>query len=795
MAVGDAAAARRLTATGGAERALFACLLAVFIVSGASGLVYQVVWVRMLSLTFGVTAYAVSTVLSSFFAGLALGSFLAGRLADRLRAPLRAYAGVELLVAAFGLMTPVAFAVTRAIYVGIYDHLSVSGLGPLTLVRFVLAFVVLLVPTTLMGATLPLIVRSAAREEGFGRRLSLLYAANTFGAMAGTVLAGFELIGRYGLHATLMIAAAGNLLAAAGAVAAGRLAPADAATNLANGAPKRSSPADSVEADRHAVSSRVAVTALAVFGVSGAVSIAYEVVWSRLLAFFFDATVYGFTAMLTMVLLGIGAGSWLIGTVINRRWNWALVLAGIEGTVGLLGLAAMPLLTHLVPLGDRLGVYVDPGPLGQATLKFMVFAAFVVVFPPMLLLGASFPVAARVVGTEGGIGRRVGGVYAVNVFGGIVGALAGGFLLLPRLGARDTLLVLACLNLVLAVAMLWSVFGRTMQTLAPAGVALVVAGVAILTAPDLMRGIFHDHFAGQEVVWVDEGLENTVAVTDNATGERKMFINGQPQASTVDFIANYHRLIGHLPMVLHPNPKRALVIGLGGGATAGAVAVHAGTQVDLVELSSAVVGAAPQFLSINEDVLNRPNVHLRVDDGRNFLLLSGGGYDVITADIIRPEHAGASNLYAKEYYELAKDALADDGLMLQWLEQLDEQHYRLMMRSFVEVFPYVTLWANGSLLVGSKQPQAYDRATLARRLSDPSARASLADIGLNTPDDVLGQYTGNRDEALRYLEGERRAITDDHPYVEFHRSLSGDRRPPDVRGFSRDVRQILKEGQ
>jgi spermidine synthase len=802
MTIGDTTFAPMRQVTAPRDRALLAGLLGVFVVSGASGLIYQVVWVRQLSLVFGVTAYAISTVLSSFFAGLAIGSFLAGRWVDRLRSPLRAYAAVELLVAVAGLLTPVAFALARLVYVGLNDRLSIEGLWPLTAVRFVLAFIVLLVPTTLMGATLPLVVRSSlARGAGVARNLSLLYAANTFGAMAGTFLAGFELIGRYGLRTSLVIAACCNLIAATAAFALSRLSPqpevAAGPAVLTDGASAAGLAARAAEGqggEPFPWSNRVINATLVAFGISGGVSLAYEVVWARVLAIFFDASTYGFTAMLTMVLLGIGAGSWLISPVIARRWNWPLIFAGIEAVVGVLGLLAIPVLTHVIPLADRLGLYADPGPLAEFGVKFMAFAAFVVVFPPMLLLGASFPVAARIAGTAGGVGRRVGGVYAVNVFGGIAGALIGGFLLVPYVGVRASLLMLASLNLLLAVVIVWSVTGTARRTAAPALAALVtvVAGVAL--APNLLSGIFRDRFIGQDVIWVDEGLENTVAVTDaRGTLERKMYINGQPQASTVGFIAAYHQLIGHLPMLLHPEPKRALVIGLGGGATAGALSSHSGTEVDLVELSSAVVHAAPLFRSINRDVLLRPNVHLRVDDGRNFLLLSDRKYDVITADIIRPHHAGATNLYSREYYRLAKDALADDGIMVQWLEQLSEEHYKILMRSFVDTFPYVTLWAEGSLLVGSKQPLALDRVTLERRIDDPLARNSLILLGLDSPEAVLRLYTGNRDEALRYLAGEGRAITDDHPYVEFYRTLGSVRRPPDVSGFSRDTRQVLKD--
>jgi spermidine synthase len=534
----------------------------------------------------------------------------------------------------------------------------------------------------------------------------------------------------------------------------------------------------------------VSRTALWVFGVSGAVSLAYEVVWARVLSMFFDASTYGFTAMLTMVLLGIGLGSWLISPVIARNWNWALVLAGIEAGVGVLGLLAVPLLVRLIPIGEWLGLYHDPGPLGQFGVKFMAFAAFLIVFPPMLLLGASFPVAARVVGTEGAIGRKVGGVYAVNVFGGIIGALIGGFGLVPYLGAQRSLLLLAWVNLGLALVMLWPVVSRRLlAACGTGGLALAVLGA--VTAPDLLSGIFTHRFVGQDVVWVDEGMENTVAVTDyRETGERKMYLNGQPQASTWGFIAGYHQFIGHLPMLLHPDPKRALVIGLGGGATPGALSLHTGVEVEIVELSEAVVDAAPLFRLVNHDVLLRPNVRMHVDDGRNYLLLTNQKYDVITADIIRPTHAGATNLYSKEYYKLVKEHLTDGGIMVQWLEQLSEEHYKILMRSFVEVFPYVTVWAEGSVLVGSNHPQLLACATLERRMQDAGARTNLVLLSLSEPELLLRLYMGNRDEALRYLEGEKRAVTDNRPYVEFHRTL-GERRAPDVSSFSRDARQLF----
>lgn len=764
--------------------AMLLALLLLFALSGASGLIYQVVWLRMLALTFGVTAYAVSTVLSCFFAGLALGSYVAGRYADRLRSPLRTYAAVEVLVAVLGVLTPATFAITRAAYVGIVESFDVSGLPALTVLRVLLAFLCLILPATLMGATLPLMVRSSlVRSSSFARNVSLLYAFNTLGAMTGAFVAGFELIGRFGLRGALIVAAACNLLAAGGAFLLSTRGPVEAPERIV----------DLGEQTEHPYPLAVQRVVLWAFAVSGGVSLAYEVVWTRMLATFFDATVYGFTAMLTMVLFGIGIGSWLISPFLARRWNWPLVFAGIQGGVGLLGLLSVVVMVNLIPLGKTLGLYEPPGPYGHMTLRFMGFSAAAVVLPPMLLLGASFPVAARIVTAGGGVGRRAGGVYAVNVLGGIAGSLIAGFIVLPLLGAQSSLLLFASLNLALVLVVVLQAAPSRRPAMAAAALGLVAIVAAVVASPELLTGIYRERLQGEQVVFVDEGLENTIAVTMAADGERKLYINGQPQTYTSDGIANYLRMIGHLPMLLHPDPKRALVIGLGGGATGGAVSTYTGTEVDLVELSSAVVNAAPWFEMINEQVLERPNVNLKVQDGRNFLLLSPGGYDVITADIIRPEHAGASNLYSKEYFALARDALAEGGLMLQWLEQLSDEQYRLMLRAFVETFPYVTLWSNGSLAIGSQQPLMLTRAGLADRIGNPGAAASLARSGLDTPDKVLSHYTGNRDEALRFLAGDNRAITDNHPYAEFHRSLRRDRRPPDVSGFSRDLRQVLKD--
>jgi spermidine synthase len=267
-----------------------------------------------------------------------------------------------------------------------------------------------------------------------------------------------------------------------------------------------------------------------------------------------------------------------------------------------------------------------------------------------------------------------------------------------------------------------------------------------------------------------------------------MYLNGHHQANDSEGMIKYHRLIGHLPVLLHPNPQRALVIGLGGGATPGAITQHPGVTVECVELSPSVVGGARYFSHVNNDVLRQPNLEMRVDDGRNHLLLTDRKYDVITADVIMPHHAGAGNLYSVEYYRLCREALAPGGMMCQWLWKHSQSQYQMMMRTFARAFPYITLWEDGTLMVGSNQPIRISRAALAGKFADPEARASLASVGLRRPEDLLSRYTGNGEEIRAYVD-DGPIITDNQPLIEYFRSSQEMTEVVTLGRIQRDLRQ------
>ena len=777
----------------GAAGLFLPALLLLFTLSGISGLIYEVVWLRLLTLVFGVTVYAVSTVLTVFMGGLALGGFLAGRFADRLQRPLRAYGLIELAIAGSALLTPAAFGVLNAVYRSLYPVLP-ENLTLVSIVRFVLACVILLVPTTLMGMTLPIVVRSSlGRSASLGTSISLLYACNTAGGILGAYLAAFVLIGTVGVRGTTATAVLLNAAVGVTAIVLDlRLRPAPAPVAEALRAGRRA-------AEGPPVSASAMRWLLAAFFVSGMTSLAYQVIWTRILAIFFEATTYAFNLILCTFLLGLAIGSYLIATVINRKANWLLIAAGLELAIALMAVLSMTAIGRLHDLVDLLRTLPLAEHLVSGEQRATALMAFVTMFPTTVLLGAAFPVIMKLYAADES-GKRLGRAYTANVCGSIAGSWMAGFVLIPLLGTERSLILLATVGAVVSGGLLRAAAPRAFRVLAPAG-AVLFAALVWLT-PGIYRAVFSRF--GDPVLWYEEGLEQTVTILQGPT-ERRMFLNGWHQANDSRGMVQFHSLLGELPVLLQPAPgaaappaappaggdREVLVIGLGGGATAGAAAAFPRTRLDVVELSGSVVRGARFFDHVNGRVVAAPNVRVRTDDGRNYLLLTARRYDVVMADVIRPQHAGSAALYSLEYYTLARQALKPDGVMIQWIDpSLPENQYRMLLRTFLQAFPYATAWADGSFVVGSNRPYPLDRAVLAERLASRGPGAA-ARSGLSTPEDVLHLFTAT-DEELRRYAGDGPIVTDDHPYIEFFRSLPADPHAADFSHFGRDPAPLLR---
>lgn len=733
-------------------------LLALFFVSGASGLIYQVVWMRALSLTLSVTVYAVTTVLCAFMGGLALGAAVAGRLANRLERPLLVFGWVELGVGLAGLVVPkVLFAMGPA-YIWLHDLLGGSGL-PFALGRFALAGGVLLVPCTLMGMTLPLLSRVAVdREEVVGRATGGLYAVNTLGAVAGCVAAGFVLIPQFGLFHASLAAACLNAAVGSGAVALGR----GRRTALAADTAPSVTPTEGMP-----WTARLAALA---FGVSGFTSLGYEVLWTRALEQFTHNSTYAYSAMLATFLAGIGGGSALAAARADRSRAPLPILGWIQLAIAasvISGLLVFPRLLGWIP-----AVAAAAGGLGSwgRAMALVFGVSGVTLLATTTLFGAAFPFVTRaMVDRVGLVARRVAAAYTLNTLASIFGALAVGFWLLPLLGLRNAFLILLALNAAVGAALVLASAPRAggLSAAALAGVAVLFALFAIPS--DLFRHTFEARFG--KLPMYREQVTDIVMVTKDP--EKQYMIrygDGRGTAGTVTAFED--RFVAHVPMLLHPRPERVLSICFGVGNSLSSLAQYPVERLDAVELSPGVIEAAPFFQSTNRNVLADPRVHLTIQDGRNYLLTSRDRFDVIRLDPPELHTAGVVNLYTLEFFELAREHLAPGGIFSIWVNvaMTPLEDVRAIVRTATEAFPYVSVWHSPELISwvinGSVTPRPPDLRILARHFAQFPVRSDLHTIRIDDPVDFLGYFVLAGEDARAFADGAP-LVTDDHTRLDF----------------------------
>jgi spermidine synthase len=736
--------------------------LLLFFVSGACGLVYQVVWMRALALTLSVSVVAVTTTLCAFMAGLGLGAALAGRFADRLHRPLLAFGLAEIGVGVTGVLSLAVLFDLGPVYAWLRAELGGGG-ASLHVARFLLATSVLLVPTTLMGMTLPLLSRAAIdRREIVGRGAGGLYALNTLGAVAGAVAAGFWLVPDLGLRATTLAAAGTNLAIGSAALLIGRRAQRRPAAPERSGAPPVAAAGEG----------RAPVAALAAavgFGVSGFTAMGYEVLWTRALEQFTHNSTYAYTAMLATFLLGIGGGSAVAAWRADRSRRPLAVFGWLEVGIGasvVLGLLVYTQLLDWIPAAVEAAGGLGSWPRA-VTLMFAVTA--VTMLGTTLLFGATFPfVACAVVESVDAVGRRIAGAYVLNTVGSILGALLVGFVLLPGLGLRGSFASLVAANLLLGVALVRAATpGRAGRALAVAVASF--AALLALVPSQLFRAIFEERYG--KLLLYREQVTDIVMVTQDARGGRLIrYGDGRGTAGTLT--VREDRSYAHLALLLHPEPKRVLNICFGVGNSLSSVSQYPVERIDQVELSPGVVYAAPFFRATNRDVLADPRVVLTIEDGRNFLLASRDRYDVIRLDPPELHTAGVVNLYTQEFFELARDHLAPGGIFSLWLNiaYTPEAETRMILRTLAEVFPHVSVW-HGPWLYSwvfnaSVEPRPPDLALLQRWFAEPRVRADLASVPFRDPWHFLDHFVMAEDQVREWV-GDAPLVTDDRTRIDF----------------------------
>ena len=782
------------------ERAILATT-ALFFVSGATALVYQTLWNRQLHLVFGTSTFALSTVLSAYMLGLALGGAAMGRQADRITRPLRVYGLLEVGIGLYALLFPTLVDAVTPVYLSTYLALQP---GPVLfgLIQFVVVGSLLVLPTAAMGATLPLLSRFATTAlGGAGDRIGTLYAVNTAGAVVGTWLAGFHLLPGIGLFWTTLLAAGANLLL--GGLAVG--------LDLWYGARSERLVVDD-DLDRTLPPLLLPVGL--VLGMAGFSSLIYEVAWTRVLGLMVGASVYGFSVMLLAFLVGIAIGGKFGGTLADRL----LVRHGIRGVLLALALTELGvaglsyLLMYVFPelpfwyvwLFDALGAADDPSRMWTTSLVL----AGLVMTPPAVLMGVAFPVAVRaVVGDEEHLGGPVGYVYAANTVGSVGGSFAAGFLLLPTVGVQSTIYVAALVNIGAATVALGAARGRTWLGGAGAAALLTVLffGARPPWDPLLMTsGMYHyvtsfedhsragiDRYARglYDLVFYEEGLSSVVTVAKNHESDNMWLANnGKVDASTTSDMPT-QVLCALLPLQFAPSSEEVLLVGLASGITGGALTTVDGIErLDIVELEPAIERAARLFGEFNRHVLDDPRVQLLANDGRNHLLMSPeGAYDVIVSEPSNPWITGVSNLFTREFWEMGKTRLKPGGVWSQWVQMygMDDRDLRTLLRTFATVYPHVIVYAtiedSDLVLIGSDEPLISDAAHAARLFREDDTRQLLADVGVNDPNDLVAMFQMDRDDVLRATEG---AVlnTDDNMRIEYRAPLNLHRSTNELNG-------------
>ena len=740
----------------------------IFSLSGACGLVYQVVWSRMLTVVFGATIVAVSTTLAAFMAGLALGSFLFGRRVDRLQHPLRVFALLEAGVGLYAFLFPELIDVIALAAAALHPLTEIAG--PLfPFVRFLLSFLLLLIPTSLMGATLPAISRYVVRRyDHVGGGVAWLYAVNTFGAVAGVAVITFVLMEWLGLQGSTYVVGATNLLVASLAWIFG-------SGSVRVESPPETEPAADNEESGQLIPGGMMKLVIVGFALSGFAALGYEIAWLRLLFLAFTInTHYEFSIILIAFLLGIALGSFICSRFLDSRKDLLTLFGGMEVLIGLMGIASVLLFVSMTELVD----FVRSSSKWWQHRAGVFAVAFAIMLLPTLLMGAVFPLVGRMNTKRLSLlGQGIGDVYAVNSLGAIGGAFATGFLLIPALGTVGTFQFLGAVNLIvgMAVLLLHSGLSLTGRLKVGAAVVAVAASFALVTPPDLVRTLAEPKGDDEELLFFSEGREGVVTVSGRADGYRQMLFNNGGQVPTDYGSFQLFRLLGHLPLLIHDDPREVLVIALGGGIALGSVAQHDVDSVVCVEMVPDVVQAARQEFGpfnhhVVETLAEAEHIDLTIDDGRNFLLSSPRKYDVITGDATHPTSTDSWVLYTADFYKLCKSRLADGGIFAQWLpfHGLQVDDYKAVLRTFQRVFPHASLWRtnNFAIMVGTLAPLALDIARIEERFARHQVRESLAEADLGSTLDVVSTLFMD-EKSLAVYVGDGPINTDDHPHLSF----------------------------
>ncbi len=769
----------------------FAARLAVVVVpvcffaTGVAGLIYEVVWNRTLSLLMGNTSYALATLLTVFMAGLALGAWIGGRIARGGAWGLRLYGLLELAIGLYCLILPTLIGLTHTWFAAIYRN-HYGSLVRFNLMQFVVVGLLLLLPTTAMGATLPILTRFLVRRlQLMSRTVGVLYAVNSGGAFVGVMLAGLVLLPSLGVRSGYTVAIVINLVV--GLVALG----------ISFAVPAQGVPAEGVEAEvrprakrrRESAASRPSIgtaTLLVGFGVSGFAAMVYQIAWTRAVALAIGSSTYAFTLIAGAFILGLTLGSVALGWMGDRSWG-PKALAALPWVIALSALSTVSFLGTL-PIRVTRVVHGAESFAGQQWAEFAhVFGIFVL---PTFCMGGMLPIVSRYLATgSDDAGRAVGNAYASNAVGTILGSFCGGFVLIPWIGMRASILTGSVLSgLVGAVFLFRALAPGTARVVIPVSamaVVLVFAATSptweasVITSGPFLRANRYARGGTDEgirarmqanIVYYEAGVSTVVTVVENGT-RRSMIVGGKPDAFSYASTQNW---IAQLPLLLRPEARRVLIIGLGSGHTLSSVEAHPNVEsIDVVEMSAEVVEAARDYFGeFTGNALDDPRVNLIVGDGRVHLEHTAHKYDVIISQPSNPWISGAASLFTREAFAAMRRRLEPGGIVSIWFQgfRMPLVNFRTLSRTWGEVWEHPSIWNSRIrgeyVLLGSDVPLEIEFDALKASFVQPRVLKQMTSIRMPSPAHALG-YLVTADGGVRAVGGDAPINTDDSSRIEF----------------------------
>ncbi|MFA7227500.1 MAG: fused MFS/spermidine synthase [Melioribacteraceae bacterium] len=726
----------------------------LFVVSGITGLIYQIVWFKFISLFLGNTTYAQMTVLATFLGGLAIGNHLFGKKSDSLKNPVKIYSLLELFIGTYCLFYPLLSGLLGNLFLSTAPELNTSSQNILfNGLRFLTAALLLFAPTAAMGGTLPILSRFFVDNlQNTRKEIAVLYFLNSFGAVVGVVFAGFVLIKEFGLNVTIYAAAVLNIIA--GMI--GLLV--SSSSKIIRQDEPTSSAEDKEEIILPGADKKTVRAAITVAGLSGMAALIYEMVWVRLLVHFFGSSTYAFSIMLMAFIGGIALGSLLISKNFFKKFNYVKLLVSAQGIIAFSTMIILLLYERLPYFFWRASTL-----LSRSAESFGIFlglefiTAFSILIIPTLFMGMALPVAAEIVSSSNKkVGLSVGRVFSVNTFGAVAGVILSGLLFIPLFGIKGSFEIGILLNIVAAAILVWSYDLYSSRTrIFLTGIFTLSFLIYLILFPSwnrsvMIKGIFRslgsappESFAEfskdpgiERIVFYEEGINATVAVTQSIAnpGRKRLIINGKPDASSY-FDMPTQVLLAQIPMMIHPDPKNIFVVGFGSGTTIGSILTQPAEKVTCAEISREVINAAGFFKIENRNCVSDPRLRIINEDAVTLLKLSKEKYDVIISEPSNPWIAGIGNLFSKEYFEKCSAALNKGGLMVQWfhLYEADDDVVKLVLNTFASVFPYAQMWnsiANDIILVGSKTDFNSNLPLLQKKFSTPAVNMDFERIGI-----------------------------------------------------------------